>query len=182
MAPGADRGLPVRLLAVMIAAVGAGSGVFHAFATPAARVFDELPIVCFEGAFIWFYGRGVLGWSLPTTVAAVVSVFGMTAGLRAAPPVLNGSLPYLPALAMTAILGLVDRRRDAGERTMPLADALSVFAVAVFFRSIDVRMCELVPVGTHFTWHLLTALTLFLATRTLVARFFAGGLPRRPFW
>ena len=63
MAPRVDGGLPIPLLVMLTAAVGFGSSAFHAFATPAARVLDEIPIVCFESAFIWLYGRRVLGWS-----------------------------------------------------------------------------------------------------------------------
>ena len=168
------------LLAMLTAAVGFGSIAFHAFATPVARVFDEVPIVCVESVFVWLYGRRVLGWSSSATVMAIIALLVLSATLRGA-TALNGSLPYLPPLAMMAILGLADRRRDA-DRRMPLLGALSVFAVAVLFRSIDVSACDTLPIGTHFVWHVLTAIALFLAIRTLITRFSPGVLPRRQIW
>jgi hypothetical protein len=172
MTPRVDRRLPMPLLAAMAAAVGLGSSAFHAWATPTARVFDELPIVSFESVFIWLYGRRVLGWSSSTIVALV----GLSAAVRDG--ALNGSLSYLASLSMMAILGIADRRRGA-DGGMPLGDALAVFAVAIVFRSIDLSACDKVPVGTHFMWHVLTAMTLVLATRTLVGRSLPGVLPRR---
>jgi hypothetical protein len=43
-----------------------------------------------------------------------------------------------------------------------------VFAVALVFRTIDTPICRAWPSGTHFVWHLLNALVMYLSVRALV--------------
>jgi hypothetical protein len=79
---------------------------------------------------------------------------------------LNGSLGYGPALVamwlIAAWLGI--RRRPAA---FLIFGAALTFLVSLTFRSLDQRLCADWVVfghrmGTHFIWHLLNSLTLFL--------------------
>jgi len=82
---------------------------------------------------------------------------------------LNGSLVYLPALAAMAVVGglLAERKHPA---TPLILWAALIFAVSVTFRSLDLAMCDAYQIqerkiGTHFAWHLLNGLALFLLLR-----------------
>jgi hypothetical protein len=165
----AFAGTPVRVIAlrltVLIGAIGAGSALFHTVATPWARRFDEVPILVFELVFLWEYGRRVLRLR-PTAVmllsgALLAAVFAA----RQFSDVLNGSLVYLPALFAVTAFGISSRRAH-GART--LLSAAAVLAAAVVFRTIDQQVCHAVPAGTHFLWHLLTAVVLYLCSRGLL--------------
>jgi hypothetical protein len=56
-----------------------------------------------------------------------------------------------------------------------LMAAAVVFVVSITFRALDHHVCDAVPIGTHFMWHLLNALMLGLL---LVAAARHGSLAR----
>jgi len=53
------------------------------------------------------------------------------------------------------------------------AVAGGVFACSLLLRSIDGSVCGSFGTGTHFLWHLLNALVLYLVGRSLVLRWHA---------
>jgi hypothetical protein len=55
----------------------------------------------------------------------------------------------------------------AHERFHLLA-AAGVFLVSTFFRTIDNAICPYFPVGSHFLWHVLVAVVLYLSVRGLL--------------
>ena len=67
------------------------------------------------------------------------------------------------------MVGLVLHER--GQRAAPwLLWAAAIFAISITLRSLDLALCDKVliegrKVGTHFAWHILNALTLFLLLR-----------------
>jgi hypothetical protein len=79
----------------------------------------------------------------------------------------SGSTRYLPALLALAVCGglLAARRHPAGRAFLLAA---GVFVVSLTFRSIDARLCEAVPIGTHFLWHLLNGALLGWLLLTMV--------------
>ena len=86
-------------------AIGIGSSLFHTFATPWARVLDELPILLFQLLFVWLYARRAM--NLHPLAAGMILVAFFAAALygRQFPNLLNGSLIYAPALALVCALG-----------------------------------------------------------------------------
>jgi hypothetical protein len=89
--------------------------------------------------------------------------------MEGAKPCLNGSLFYLPALAAMIVIGLILSERKHKAAPWILWAAV-IFAVSVTLRSLDLSLCDKVliegrKVGTHFAWHLLNALALFLLLR-----------------
>ncbi len=89
------------------------------------------------------------------------------------PAALTGGVGYLAVLAALTLLGgwLAWRtgspeRRAAGRAHLVAA---TIFAAALVFRTIDLAACAAFPIGTHFLWHLLTALTVALLLLTLAA-------------
>jgi hypothetical protein len=157
----------VFLIALMVA-ISLGSTLFHTFADTTTRWLDVIPIAAFITAYLWIYLRRVLGSS--AMIATICSAIFILAAVvsRQFPEVLNGSVIYAPALVLVVGLGLIDlatRRREKGV----LIGAAAIFIAALGFRAIDNSVCAAFPVGTHFLWHLLTALSLYLAMRALVA-------------
>jgi hypothetical protein len=153
--------------------VGLGSALWHTFATPRALVLDVVPLMLFQLASLWLYGRHVAG--LPTTAVAVLLLLYLGAGLW--PPQyqgwLNGVLLYAPTLAVAWVVGLHYCLSARPERLVLLAGAV-VFCAALTCRTIDLLVCRQVPLGTHFLWHVLLAFTVYLALRAWVV---AGAGP-----
>ena len=164
------------LIGLMIA-IGVGSGLFHTFAETWAMVLDVVPILLFQLAFLWIYSRRVIGWQGLSAAALVGGFLLASLYARGFPHLLNGSLTY--ALAITTILALGTYHWLAKEPArFILIAAAGVFALSLFFRTIDEAVCPQFPLGTHFMWHLLDAVVLYLCGRTLVASHANGGAPR----
>ena len=102
--------------------------------------------------------------------ATAIGFFGPGEGIK---PCLNGSLFYLPALGAMIVIGLLLHER--GHKAAPwVLWAAAIFAVSVTLRSLDLSLCERVVIdgrklGTHFAWHVLNALALFLLLRASLA-------------
>jgi len=181
----------------LAAIIGGGSFIFHTLATRGAALFDTIPIAIFVyGYFLLalarYLGLPIVLAGLATVVFAALSM-GLRAGLQGA---FNGSGDYLPALAGLIGIGLVLKlrttpvspdharsesdavhgvshvlfeqtlRRRAAGRSLLLA-AL-VFAISLVFRTIDISICDVVSVGTHFIWHGLNAVVLYILLRTAI--------------
>src|SRR3990170_118717 len=91
---------------------------------------------------------------MPTTVRCQASV-------HCTPP------GRVRGLIVTLVLGIF----QATERTVArftLLAAAGVYLAALFFRTIDNEVCPVLPIGTHFLWHLLIGLVTYLAMRSLI--------------
>jgi hypothetical protein len=156
------------LLAGLVAAVGLGSLVFHMAATRATSVLDKVFIALFILVFFQRWLTRVAGLGLGSSLAGAAVFVAASLGIgKVVPPdTWNGSVLYLPALL--GLAGVAAWTRRIGQRgAAHFALALGVFVLAVTFRSIDLAVCDRFPWGTHFLWHSLNALVLFLCCRGL---------------
>jgi hypothetical protein len=194
--PKQDRSADQALLIALVFLVGLGSLAFHLLADKGSLLADVIPINLFMLVYLGFALNRLLGIPPGWTVLLLigfVAINYVTGQLKcweggigfpgpgvSASECMNGSLGYLPALAAMAIIGglLYERRHPAAPYILWAA---LIFAVSVTFRSIDMAMCgatlfEGRKLGTHFIWHLLNGLTLFLLLR---ASFEAGPAGER---
>ena len=184
--PREDRSADHYLLIGLVFLIGLGSLAFHLFATTETALADVIPISLFMLVYLGFVLNRFLGVPPGWTVLLVIGFAGLIAltgeikcgerviglpgaSLPGGKPCLNGSLFYMPALAALIVMGLLLKER--GHRAAPyLLWAGAVFAVSVTFRSLDMALCSDTvfdgrKIGSHFLWHLLNALTLFLLLR-----------------
>ena len=193
--PREDRSADHALLIALVFLVGLGSLAFHLLADKGSLLADVIPINLFMLVYLGFalnrFLRVPVGWTVLlligfagiNAVAGRLKCWGGGIGFPGPEVVgagecLNGSLMYLPALAAMAVIGglLYERRHPAAPY---IFWAAVIFAVSVTFRSIDMAVCDDTmfegrKLGTHFVWHLLNGLTLFLLLR---ASFEAGPVP-----
>jgi hypothetical protein len=158
----------VRALIAIGASVGIGSILWHTYPTTLTLILDIVPILIFIIWYIWLYARNVIGMR-PLFAVASAAAF-LLATLLAIPfaGVLHGAFVYTPGLIVTLVLGVLharDRRRAA---RFTLLAAAGVYLAALFFRTIDNEVCPVLPIGTHFLWHLLIGLVTYLAMRPLI--------------
>jgi hypothetical protein len=159
----------IRALIVCTAIVGLGSFLFHTVATRWAEWGDVLPILAFMLLFLWTSLTCFLGWRVWAKLGALVLFFGSTFTLEAAVPgeVLHGGALYAPALlTLIAMAATLSRRRRAAGRT--LYGATAVFLASLTARTLDMPICSAFPLGTHFLWHILNAVLLYLLIRVVV--------------
>lgn len=158
----------VAILLGLMCAIGLGSFSFHTFANNLTRFLDVLPILLFQLVYLWLYCREIAG-AKPLFAVAIVCAY-LVAAIFAMrfPQVLNGSLLYAPALAVLFGLGIYHAVSRYHERLIVLAAAL-VFVASLASRTVDGYVCPCFPLGTHFLWHLLNGLVLYLLIRGFLA-------------
>lgn len=157
----------LRMLIVLCITVGVGSALWHTFATPWALVLDLVPIMLFQLCFLSLYGHHVARLRTPVIIALLVLFVGAGLSLRVYREWLNGILFYAPALVLAWIVGLHYYRSARRERFVLLASAL-LFSAALTGRTLDLILCWQFPLGTHFLWHALNGIVLYLAMRALI--------------
>lgn len=183
--PSHQRSLWHVFFVINFLAIGVGSFLFHTMPSIQTAAADTGPIGIFMLAYLIFAMRRFVGASWFLTLAALAAFIGLMViafnlqcwdgrigfvlenvpiGARA--KCLNGSLGYAPAFAAIAIMaGWLSARRHM---SAPMLFAAAItFAVSLAFRSLDQRLCGDFMlmghrVGTHFIWHLLNSLTLFI--------------------
>jgi hypothetical protein len=164
-APGSIRFLPILMLCV-----GLGSFAFHTLATVWAGWLDTGFILAFACVFFYAFFRHIGGASWQWSAAAAVGFFWLSFGARAWLPDLglNGSEAYSPMLvgllAMTAWV-----QRDPPAFRSFLA-ASSLFCLSIALRTVDHAVCDAFPLGTHFLWHLLNAVVLYMVAAAMIGK------------
>jgi hypothetical protein len=164
--------LAIAWLVVVVTAVGIGSFLFHTVATVWAAFADVLPITIFILSYLALVLRR--GFRLPWWAALALTVVflpvssAVEAGVGAAVgDALGGSEGYLPALVALVVCGAWLARRGHGLGP-PLLAGAAIFAVSLTFRTLDMPLCPVFPLGTHFLWHLLNGVLLGWLILTLV--------------
>jgi dipeptide/tripeptide permease len=151
-----------RALALMLAAIGVGSFLFHTLATRWAAAADTGPIllfillyVCSAHRRIW--GQG--GLASAGFAALTIPWLAVLTPLFERLPGFSVSSFYWPVPALILLHALLLRRR-APATARRFAIGAGLLSASLLFRSLDGALCGVVPVGTHFLWHLLNALML----------------------
>ncbi|WP_350333417.1 ceramidase domain-containing protein [Coralliovum pocilloporae] len=154
--------------AALIGVIGLGSFLFHTFANRWSLLADVLPITLFIYGFFFVVLYRLLELPLLQAVFGTGAFLGASFVFASALPqgFLNGSSEYLPALAALLYLGALIRRRNAYAGYSLLTAAL-VFIVSITFRSIDNAICETLPIGIHYVWHILNGVVLYACVRAL---------------
>jgi hypothetical protein len=166
--PGDHDGLILALI-VTIAIIGLGSFAFHTLGTRGARLLDVIPIVVFMLLYLWTIMTVFFRWRTAVRILAMAGFLAFTAFLDVGDilPFLRGGSKYLPAIVvMIAIAAALLRYHAAAGRAF--AVALAVFVLSFAMRSIDMPLCGVWPLGTHFLWHLLNAVLLYLLVRLVI--------------
>ena len=104
---------------------------------------------------------------MPFAAASIAGYLAAAIFCRGFPHLLNGSLIYVPALILMLYLGMYHFLQNKREPLLLLA-TMGVFVVSLAFRSIDDALCSYVPIGTHFLWHILNGVVLYLSMRALI--------------
>jgi Ceramidase len=183
--PREERSADHYLFVALVFLIGFGSLAFHLYADEGTALADVIPIGLFMLVYLAFALNRFLcvppGWTVflvvvfTGLVGAAMHVhcwdggIGWPGGAADAKPCLNGSMAYLPALGALIVVGMVAAER--GHKAAPyILWAAVLFTISIILRSIDLAFCDQVTidgrsVGTHFVWHLLNAVVIFLLLR-----------------
>jgi len=177
----AGRELPgaIRVMPALVLLVAVGSTLFHTLAVRWAALLDTLLILLYCCVFLYAFLRHAV--RSPAWAAMVVA--GAFALISYAFPALfpkgtlNGSTGYIPYLiGLLAIAAWLAWRHAPAARALGLGSV--VFCISLTVRTVDQDMCAQFPVGTHFLWHLLTALLLWIVSREMLLGRYASPAAR----
>ncbi|MBT3071842.1 ceramidase [Rhodomicrobium sp. Az07] len=159
----------IKALCILIGVVGIGSFVFHTIATKWAEWVDVIPILVFMIFYCWMILTVFFEWPAWLKTAACGLLFAATFYLEAEEfaPVLWGGAMYLPSLVFMVAAGAgIWMRNAAAGRAFYAAAAL--FVLSFTARTLDMPLCNDIPIGVHYFWHLFNATVLYLLVRTLI--------------
>lgn len=163
---GSDRA-GLALIAVT-AIVGLGSFLFHTDATRWSALADVIPIALFIHGYFFLAMRRMLGLkALPAVLVTLAFAGASVLVARSLAPVLGSSAGYAGALMALVGVGLAVRGRDPASARRLFVGA-GLFAVSLTARMLDMPLCDRVPLGTHFLWHLFNGLLLGWLTVAMI--------------
>jgi len=149
---------------------------FHTLAIRWVGWLDSLSILLYCAVAVYSFLRHATaaGDAIAAGAGVAFAAASFGAGRLAPPGTLNGSLAYLPnlltLLAVTTYLGV---RRAQAFRGFALASL--IFGIALVLRTLDLTWCRALPIGTHFLWHLLAGLLVWVVSVELTLRRFGGA-------
>lgn len=162
--------LPGLLLIGIVFATGIGSFLFHTFATRWASLTDVIPIALFIHVYLFVALKRFLGLAWWAALGIVIAFFAATPFLgQAAAPLVGSSAGYVPALLAIFVVGGLFYRRNRALGAQVLVTGV-VFVLSLTFRTLDEPLCDQLAFGTHFLWHIMNSVVLFLLLRVLISQ------------
>lgn len=173
---------PVLFLTINLTAIGIGSFLFHTLATRWAAMADTIPIMIFILGYFFCAALRFMGLSWWQAALATVGFLLMLGGAAAVLrplliDVIGRSVSYVPAFLGLIAVGVYLRQR-AHPAAPWLFAAGGLFAASLTFRALDMPLCQTLPFGTHFLWHVLNACV--LGTLLIAMVRYGRGAPVRP--
>lgn len=157
-----SAGLPMaRVLCVILFAIGVGSYLFHTHATVWAALADVAPIGLFILTYLFAINRDAVPMRTSRALLATLLFIPYAAIMV---PILN-QIPFLrisnfywtvPVLLVIYAVFL----RHQVELVRGFLIGAAILSVSITFRSLDMRLCDALPIGTHFMWHVLNGVML----------------------
>lgn len=159
----------VLILIALVVLTGIGSFLYHTLATVWAGYADILPIIGFIYLYHAVFLRRALAMPYKYVLGYLLIFFGLSALLTKTlgAQALNGSIAYVPALISfyTVWVAMLALRRPGAQL---FGTAALVFFAAISFRTADMMVCDVFPLGTHFMWHTLNAIVLYLLLKLVI--------------
>ena len=150
----------------LIYCIGVGSWFFHTHAVLWAMLADIIPIALFILLYTWCAFRAII------SAGRLVSFLGVGVVLIIA--ILVHGLTgyegggYVAALFALISIGTYLQYCRPGSAGKALLTSGGLFAISLTIRSLDQPMCGQITIGTHFVWHILNSIVLFIVVHALI--------------
>lgn len=159
-----------EMASVMLFIVGTTGMVWHATSNHLAFAFDIVMIYLLMTLLVTVLCHVFLKWPLWATLLCVVGLIALSAWLRDSgiPWLPQQGGAFLPALLFLGFVSLIIQPQHQKATVYLLAGAYILF-FGLVFRSVDLYLCWMFPVGTHFLWHICSAFFVFYIVKALAA-------------
>lgn len=155
-------GLPLgRAMCGVLAAIGVGSYLFHTHANGLTAALDVGPILMFILLYIYAATRDLLGQRGLVPFGAILLFFPYASGVALAlGQVLGSSAAYASIPPLILAYALAVGRTRLAQTGWGMALGAGILIVSLTFRTLDGPLCDALPLGTHFLWHVLNGVML----------------------
>ena len=156
------NGIPLaRLLLIILLAIGIGSYLFHTHATIWAVTIDVVPIGLFILVYLFAVNRDVVpmkGWQAAAATTLFFPYAAAVVWVTNQLPFFNISNFYwtVPILLCIYAVWL----RDVPGIVSGFLIGAAILNLSISLRSVDEILCDTIPFGTHFLWHVLNGVML----------------------
>ncbi len=163
-----ERKIDIYIMIFLICLIGVASITFHMVPSKYTELFDIVTIVTFIHVFFYSFVVRVAGLKLFNITIVYLAFLGSTHMLVSQfPNAMNDSVAYLSSVVAIIFMAFYMRRkRRSAAGSYFVASIIGM--VSLFFRSIDNFVCDQIPFGTHFIWHILNAFLIFILMKQLV--------------
>jgi hypothetical protein len=153
------------ILAILAILTGLGSISWHALRTDWALIVDAVPGVIYFMiiVFFWFYYLGARYWGLAVLAGFIAATVLIPSELGVLKPLIG--VLVLLAIAIGLVIATWYRRRHAFKFALPMIGA---GIIAITLRALDLSVCETIPFGTHFFWHIFLGIAAYAGVRMIV--------------
>jgi hypothetical protein len=169
--PSHNRSIPAIYLSILLIIIGIGSFAWHLYRTRFTLMIDSIPIMIFVLSFLFLYVFRIthrpwtrlflfLGFFIYTPLIAWFLGWAFPVFLG------NGGSGYMAAISYLAVLQIFNSFY-ARKLLMPSWRIIGIFFLSLLFRQLDIVLCDSLSIGTHFLWHILNAVTLYLMVQLL---------------
>lgn len=169
-----------RVMSALLFLIGLGSFAFHTTATAWGALADTAPIVYFVLYYIFAANRDFfgLGRALSVFIAlAFLPVAALGAQIFGALG-LGSSSAYAPVPILIFLYAILLVRKSP-KTAEGLAQGAAYLCLSLIFRWVDEPICAVMPMGTHFAWHLINAIMLAHMIGVYRAHMLEGGAAPR---
>lgn len=150
----------------LILLIGLGSTSYHSYRGSVTLLFDSVPIYIFLGLSLFLLLKKLIN-----NVGITFCIIGLFILLQIFLTVnfssfFNGSIRHTVSAALLLMLAIWSYKKF-GKVALQLGLVFLVYVIGIIFRTIDVQICPIFIIGTHFLWHLLVAWGAYLIVRFL---------------
>ena len=155
----------VKKLQDIILFIGLGSFLFHAFGNLWSAFADTLPIMIFILFYLYVAVRFYLEQTNLISIAALIIFLSLNILLGYAG--IEEISSYLTALFAMLLISVISLLRGEIEISRGLFITSIIFIISLTFRQVDNIACSYISLGTHWIWHIITAIMLVYLTNSL---------------
>ncbi|WP_455204554.1 ceramidase domain-containing protein [Kaarinaea lacus] len=169
------------ILIFLLFSIAIGSALWHTLPSKGTELADAIPILIFIDVYLLSFLYRITAVRWYTLAALFIGFHGLNFLVSSIFPAhaFNGSVFYAPAW-LTLILMSIYLLMKQNALRWRFSMAAGLFTLSLLCRTVDRNVCEWVPVGTHFIWHILNAGLLYLMTSVLIAHATNRNSMQRP--
>ncbi len=152
-------------LAVLTVLTGLGSVAWHSMRTEFTLLIDWLPGAVYFVIVAFFWARHVGGRYVGLALLVALSALAFLVPFHVIQSYRVVIFAAIILIAVALVVATWVTRRAAFAWTAAMIGAA---IVALTFRTLDLNVCNTIPVGTHFLWHLFLGLAAYAGVRMMV--------------